>query len=87
MKLKNFVAIVLVAIMFGLLIFGFSLYRKTFISNTTFSQREVYVTIPTNSTYEDIKQILSPYIKDFESFDKVFQQVSYNQSYIQVVFC
>jgi len=82
MKQKNFIAIALVAIMFGLLIFGFNLYRKTFISNTTFSQREVYITIPTNSTHQDVKEILSPYIKDFESFDKVFQQVSYNQSYI-----
>lgn len=82
MKLKNLVAILLVIVMTGLLIYGFSLYRKTFVSNTSFNEREVYVTIPTNSTHEDIKKILSPYVKDFEQLDAVFQQVSFEQSYI-----
>lgn len=82
MKLKNLISIVVVAIMCGLLFFGYSLYRKTFVSNTKFSQRSVYVTIPTNSTHEDVKKILTPYVKDFELLDKVFQQVSYDQSYI-----
>lgn len=67
--------------MFGLLIFGYNLYRKTFVSNTAFEEREVFVTIPTNSTHSDIQKILSPYVKDFEQFDAVFQQVSYDKSY------
>lgn len=81
MKLKNLVAILLVIVMTGLLIYGFSLYRKTFVSNTAFSEREVYVTIPTNSTHEDVKKILTPYVKDFDQLDAVFQQLSYDQSY------
>jgi len=81
MKLKNLVAILLVIVMTGLLIYGFSLYRKTFVSNTSFSEREVYVTIPTNSTHEDVKKILTPYVKDFDQLDAVFQQLSYDQSY------
>lgn len=82
MKLKNLVPILFVTIMIGLLIYGYTLYRKTFVSNTTFPEREVYITIPTNSTHSDVKNILTAYINDFETFDKVFQQVSYNQSYI-----
>jgi len=81
MKLKNLASILLVIVMVGLLIYGYSLYRKTFISNTSFPEREVYITIPTNSTHQDIKNILTPYMKDFEQFDQVFQQVSYDQSY------
>lgn len=81
MKLKNLVSILLVIVMVGLLIYGFNLYRKTFVSNTSFNEREVYVTIPTNSTHEDIEKILTPYIKDFAQFDAVFQQISYNQGY------
>lgn len=81
MKLKNLVSILLVIVMTGLLIYGYSLYNKTFVSNTTFNEREVYITIPTNSTHEDVKKILSPYVKDFEQLDAVFQQVSFDQSY------
>lgn len=82
MKLKNLVSILLVIVMSGLLIYGYKLYNKTFVSNTSFSEREVYITIPTNSTHEDIKKILTPYVKDFDQLDAVFQQVSFEQSYI-----
>ncbi|RRJ91975.1 endolytic transglycosylase MltG [Paenimyroides tangerinum] len=82
MKLKNLVSILLVIVMSGLLIYGYKLYNKTFVSNTSFNEREVYITIPTNSTHEDIKKILTPYVKDFDQLDAVFQQVSFEQSYI-----
>ena len=82
MKLKNLVSILLVIVMSGLLIYGYKLYNKTFVSNTSFDEREVYITIPTNSTHEDIKKILTPYVKDFDQLDAVFQQVSFEQSYI-----
>ena len=81
MKLKNLVAILLVIVMTGLLIYGFTLYRKTFVSNTSFDEREVYVTFPTNITHDEVKKILTPYVKDFEQLDAVFQQVSFDQSY------
>lgn len=81
MKLKNLVSILLVIVMTGLLIYGFSLYRKTFVSNTSFKEREVYVTFPTNSTHEDVRKILTPLVKDFDQLDAVFQQVSFDQGY------
>nr|WP_297307533.1 endolytic transglycosylase MltG [uncultured Flavobacterium sp.] len=81
MKLKNIASIILIVVMCGLLIYGYNLYTKTFTSNTNFSEREVYVTIPSNSTHEDVREILSPYIKNFDEFDKVFHEISYNKSY------
>ena len=36
------------------------IYFKYFTSNTKFDQSEVYIHIPTNSTYEDVEKIIAP---------------------------
>ena len=46
-------------------------YFKAFTPNTNFSQKEVFVYIPTNSTYEDVKGIMEPMVKNFGKFDFV----------------
>ncbi len=77
MNLKKTVAIIAVA---GVVIAGivaFYVYSKAFTANTAFNQKEVYVYIPTNSNYEQTKEILTPLVKDIEKFDFVAQKRNY----------
>lgn len=43
-------------------------YVKFFTSETNFDKEEVYVQIPTNSNYEDVEKIISPYVKNMNDF-------------------
>ncbi len=65
MKLKKILISLAVV---GLIALGF-VYLKFFASNTDFTAQEVYVKIPTGSTYEEAKKIISPYVKDMSSFE------------------
>jgi len=59
------------------MIYGYLLYRDIFSDNTKFEAEEVYVYIPTDANYDEIKQIVMPYIKDMDRFDKVAQKKAY----------
>ena len=48
----------------GVAIFVFAYF---FTSNTTFSKKEFYVTIPTGSNYQDVKNRIAPYISNYSS--------------------
>ena len=77
MNLKKIIAIVAVS---GIVIAGIVVayvYVKAFTPNTTFNQKEVFVYIPTNATYEQAKEELSPFIKDMDKFDFVAKQRKY----------
>jgi UPF0755 protein len=47
-------------------IFG---YVKFFSNNTTISKDEMYVTIPTGSTYDDVKKIMTLYVSNMSGFE------------------
>lgn len=55
-------------------------YVKAFTANTQFSQKEVFVYIPTNSTYEDVKGIIEPMVENFSKFDFVATSRNYDTS-------
>ena len=59
------------------MIYGYLLYRDIFSDNTKFEADEVYVYIPTDANYAEIKQMVLPYIKDMNRFDKVAQKKAY----------
>lgn len=78
MNLKKLVLIIAVAgILVGSAVVGY-VYYKAFTPNTTFSQKEVYVYIPTGSTYEQAKEELAPFIKNMSKFDFVASQRKYD---------
>jgi len=52
-------------------------YVKFFTSNTNFDQDEVYIKIPTGSTYQDIKKIVSPYVKNMGDFEFIAKRRSF----------
>jgi UPF0755 protein len=52
-------------------------FVKFFTSNTNFDKDEVYVQVPTGSTYTDVVKIISPYIKNMNNFEVIAKLRSY----------
>ncbi len=62
-----------------LAIVAFVIYNQVFSSNTKFSENEVYVNIPSNSNYEQVKKIIAPYIYSMSKFEFIAIKRSYNE--------
>ncbi|WP_300567191.1 endolytic transglycosylase MltG [Flavobacterium sp.] len=55
-------------------------YINIFSGNTKFDKEEVYVYVPTGSTYEDVLKIVDPYVKDISKFKFVAEKRSYDEN-------
>lgn len=78
--MKKIIAFIAVAGIIVAGIIAFVVYNKAFVPNTKFSEKEVYVYIPTNASYDEVKEILSPYLADIEKFDFMATNRKYNQN-------
>ncbi len=56
---------------------GIYIYSKVFTNNTNLSEKEHFVTIPTNANYKLVKEIIAPYIKDMDKFEFIANKRSY----------
>ncbi|WP_395045647.1 endolytic transglycosylase MltG [Flavobacterium sp.] len=56
------------------------IYFKFFASNTNLNKEEVYVTIPTNSNYEEAKKIISPFIENIGEFELMASLRKYDKN-------
>ncbi|MEY2739308.1 MAG: endolytic transglycosylase MltG [Bacteroidota bacterium] len=74
---KIFAIVSVVGIVIASIIGGY-VYVKAFTPNTQFSQEEVFVYIPSNANYGQVKEIVSPLVDDFEKFDFVATSRNYN---------
>ncbi|MEA1786320.1 endolytic transglycosylase MltG [Arenibacter sp. GZD96] len=77
MYLKKIVWLIL---LIGLLCcgaFAYMVYQAIFSSNTTFSENEVVLYIPTGTTFDEMRPILDPYIEDLSTFEKIAQKKGY----------
>lgn len=63
----------------GLIVVLF-IYIKFFTANTNFDKEEVFVEIPTDSKYEDVQRILSPYVKNMSDFGTIASLRSYPEN-------
>jgi len=61
----------------ALIVYGYILYRQIFAGNTKFTEKEVYVHIPTDATFDDVKNIMTTYVEDMERFEDVAAKKSY----------
>ncbi|HEU4495548.1 MAG TPA: endolytic transglycosylase MltG [Flavobacterium sp.] len=77
MKLKKLLGIFSAILVLGLSIYGYILYKKIFSPNTKFSEKEVFVYIPTDADYAAVEKIISPYIENMENFKMVAEKKSY----------
>jgi UPF0755 protein len=77
LNIKKIITIASTVAISILMIYGFLLVRQIFSSNTKFEENEVYVYVPTNSDYTDIKKIVAPYVQDMDRFDAVANKKKY----------
>lgn len=80
MNLKKIITIASLVLISGLLIYGGILANQVFSKNTKFSESEVYVFVPTGSTYEDVKKILEPFVENMNRFEMVADKRSYPEN-------
>ena len=75
-----FKKIILAILVIGLIIVGFvsyKVYHTMFVSNTAFNNDKAYIYIPTNATYNDVREQLEPLLKDMSTFDALAVQKKY----------
>lgn len=82
MKIKKIFTTVAVAGLFVAAGITAYVYNVAFTPNTTFNQKEVYVYIPTNATYQMVQEELTPFIKDMSKFNFVANKRNYNNNII-----
>ena len=77
MSTKKNISIVSVVIISGLIIYGFVLISQIFSNNTKFTEKEVYVHIPTDATYEQALDSVALYVTNLDRFKMVATKMSY----------
>ncbi len=80
MHIKNILLFILLA---GLVVGGiiaYMVYDAIFAPNTSFSNEQAQVFIPSDASFEDVKQQLNPLLEDMESFGKVADKKGYNSN-------
>lgn len=60
-----------------LMAFAAKIYFELFTDNTKFTQDELYVYIPTDSNYEQVKEIIAPFVKNMENFESIAEKRNY----------
>ena len=72
--------LLLITVFIGLIIAGiisYMVYDALFTPNTSFEQDEVYVYIPTGSSFNDVSNIVAPYLKKESTFEAVAKRKKY----------
>lgn len=80
MNTKKIIKIASVVVMSGLLIYGFILANQVFSKNTKFTESEIYVYVPTGSTFEDVKKIIDPFVEHLNRFEMVADKRNYPEN-------
>lgn len=80
MTLKKIISIVSIVVVSALIIYGFILMRQIFSANTKFSEKEIYVHIPTDATYSEAEKIISQYVEDMDRFTLVADKRNYPET-------
>ena len=80
MDLKKIITIVAVSFISGLLIYGGIVANQIFSKNTKFSENELYLYVPTGASYEDVKEIIAPFVENMNRFEMVASKRSYPEN-------
>jgi len=71
------ISIAAIVVVSGLIIYGFVLISQIFSNNTKFTEDEVYVHVPTDATYAQVLDSVSPYVTNLDRFEMVANKMSY----------
>ena len=82
MNIKKIITIVSVVLISVLMIYGLILLNQIFSANTKFTEKEVYVYVPTDATYDDVKKIVAPYVENINRFDLVASKRGYDENVV-----
>lgn len=77
---KKIISIISVAIISALIIYGFVLISQIFSDNTKFTEKEVYVHVPTDATYQQVMDSLKNYVTKLDRFEMVASKMSYPEN-------
>jgi len=72
--------IIVVIALLGLVVagyFSYFVYNTMFVDNTAFNNEEAYIYVPSNSSYEDVRELLTPLLKDIDRFDALADRKKY----------
>lgn len=78
MSLKKIVLYTSIVVLIIFAYFSFKIYRVVFTPNTAFGQSEAFVYIPSGINFAEAKEILSPYIANWGTFETMAEQRKYN---------
>jgi UPF0755 protein len=76
-KIITIISVVLISVLIG---YGVVLMNQIFSANTKFTEKELYVYIPTDSKYEDVKKIIAPYVENMGRFEMVASKRNYPEN-------
>jgi len=77
MNFKKIILYISLVILLVVAYFGFKVYQIVFTPNTSFSEEKVTVFVPTNANFEEVKAIISPFIKDMDKFETLANRRGY----------
>lgn len=82
MNFKKYLSYASVILMIVLLAIGVKIYIAIFTDNTKFSQDELFVYVPTDATYDQVKELVSPFVKNMGNFETVAEKRSYKENIV-----
>ena len=77
MYIKRILLIVVILGLVGAGIFSYIIYNALFAPNTTFSEEEVYIFLPTDGDFSDVRTAVAPYLKKMDAFEAVARRKKY----------
>lgn len=77
MKLKKILVYFSLVVVVAASVYGYMIYRDIFSANTKFEENETFVYIPTDADYNQVLEIMKPYVEDMERFNMVAEKKSY----------
>jgi UPF0755 protein len=80
LNFKKIITIVSIGLISTLVVYGFILIGQMFADNTKFEKKEVYIHIPTDANFDDVKKIMSPYVQHMDRFEKIADKMNYPQN-------
>lgn len=80
MNIKKIITLVLVIGLFVASFGFFYIYNKAFTPNTSFSEKQIAINIPSKSSFLEVTQKIAPFIKDSSNFVFVAKQRKYHQN-------
>lgn len=78
MNIKKILLFVVIAGMLVGGVFAYMLYSALFMPNTQFNKEVAYVHVPSDSNFEQLKEIVEPLLKDLKTFESAANKKGYS---------